>query len=292
VTGLSTPPPGGGGAGAPAETPAPAERPRARFDPDELAALESERDFLLRSISDLEAERAAGNLEPDRYERLRDDYTARAAAVLRAIEEGVDARPSPPPVSLRRKLVVGAGLVGFAVAAALLLAGALGQRLPGQTVTGNAQTVASDRRAALERQVRERPDDPAAHLALARFLRDSGQPAEAVKEFDATARLDPKNAEAQAYSGWVVYLAARSDPKVAGELTAAALRRLDAAVAADPNYPDAHFFRGMVLFRGKDDAAGAVPEFERFLALVPPGSPVAEQVKNVLDQAKKRASGG
>jgi cytochrome c-type biogenesis protein CcmH/NrfG len=152
--------------------------------------------------------------------------------------------------------------------------------------------VAADRRAALERQVRERPDDPAAHLALARFLRDSGQPAEAVKEFDATARLDPKNAEAQAYSGWVVYLAARSDPKVAGELTAAALCRLDAAVAADPNYPDAHFFRGMVLFRGKDDAAGAVPEFERFLALVPPGSPVAEQVKNVLDQAKKRASGG
>ncbi len=291
MTGLSTPPPGGGRTVAPTEAPAPAPRPRARFDPDELAALEAERDFLLRSISDLEAERAAGNLETDRYESLRDDYTARAAAVLRAIEEGVDARPSPPPVSLRRKLVVGAGLTGFAVVAAVLLAGALGQRLPGQTVTGNAQS-SSDRSAGLERQVRDHPGDPAAHLALARFLLNSGQPAEAVKEFDATARLDPKNAEAQAYSGWVVYLAGRSDPKVAAELTSAALRRLDTAVAADPNYPDAHFFRGMVLLRGKDDAAGAVPEFERFLALLGPGNPLADQVRPVLDEAKKRAAGG
>ena len=37
-----------------------------RFDPDALAALESERDFLLRSLTDLEEEREAGNLDDDR----------------------------------------------------------------------------------------------------------------------------------------------------------------------------------------------------------------------------------
>ncbi|MDQ1515519.1 MAG: hypothetical protein QOE80_1349, partial [Actinomycetota bacterium] len=62
------------------------------FDPDALASLESERDFLLRSIADLDQERAAGNLDEERYQSLKDDYTARAAAVLRSIEDGRDAR--------------------------------------------------------------------------------------------------------------------------------------------------------------------------------------------------------
>ena len=44
-------------------------------------ALEAERDFLLRSLDDLEAERAAGNVDDDTYRTLHDDYTARAAAV-------------------------------------------------------------------------------------------------------------------------------------------------------------------------------------------------------------------
>ncbi|MGH9041446.1 MAG: tetratricopeptide repeat protein [Acidimicrobiia bacterium] len=273
------------------------------FDPDELAALESERDFLLRSLDDLEAERAAGNLEDGRYQALRDDYTARAAAVLRSIEEGFDARPAPPPVSWRHRLVAVGAIVAFAGVAAVLLAGALGQRLPGESVTGNAQ---SDRREALEGQVRRHPDNAAAHLALARHLLDSGEAADAVAEFDAATRLDPDNPEAAAYAGWVVFLAARSqsgDPgaarppsgdvnqtgDVAAELTAAALKRLDQAVAADPDYPDAHFFRGMVLYRGMNDAAGAVPEFERYLALAPEG-PQSDQVRQLLDAARSQAA--
>ena len=57
-----------------------------RLDPDELAALEEQRDFLLRSITDLDQEHAAGDLEDGDYQSLKDDYTARAAEVLRAIE--------------------------------------------------------------------------------------------------------------------------------------------------------------------------------------------------------------
>ena len=259
-----------------------------RFDPDTLAALESERDFLLRSLDDLEAERAAGNLDADRYERLRDDYTARAAAVLRSIDEGIDARPAAPPLSLRRRLLVAGGVAAFAAVAGVVLAGALGQRLPGQTVTGNSQSTApAPDRAALERAVRERPDDAGALLALARFLLDAGEVAEAVKAFDTAARLNPADAEALAYSGWVVYLAGRSaEPAAAAELTDGALRRLDAAVAAQPDYPPAHFFRGVVLLRGKGDAAGAAAEFERYLALAPDG-PERQQVQALLDQARR-----
>ena len=269
---------------------------KARFDPDELADLESERDFLLRSIADLESECQAGNLDAERYQSLLDDYTARAAAVLRSIEEGVDAWPVPPPVPLRRKVWLGFGLLGFAAVAAVLLAGALGPRQPGQAATGNAQSAGSDRaasdsqrRTALQRQVATHPEDPAAHLAYARFLLDSGDVGDALQEFDTAAKLDPSNAQAHAYAGWIVFLAARgADPKAAASLNDGALRRLDAAVAAQPDYPAAHFFRGMVLLRGKNDAKGAVPEFERYLALAPSG-PEAPQVQQLLDLARQQS---
>ena len=267
-----------------------------RFDPDELASLESERDFLLRSLDDLEAERTAGNLEEDRYRSLKDEYTARAAAVLRSIADGVDARPAAPPLSWRRRLVVGLGIVAFATVAGVLLAGALGQRLPGGSVTGNDQ---SDRREALQAQVRRHPDSAAAHLAYARFLVEAGEAGDALAEYDDAARLDPENAEAPAYAGWLVFLAARQSgappsgeatgtSSDAADLIAAALARLDQAVVADPEFPDAHFFRGMVLLRGANNPASAVPEFERFLALAPDG-PQSDEVRGLLDAARAQA---
>ena len=43
-----------------------------------------QREFLLRSLEDLEREHDAGDLDDADYAALKDDYTARAAAVLRA----------------------------------------------------------------------------------------------------------------------------------------------------------------------------------------------------------------
>ena len=267
--------------------------PPTRFDPDAVASLESERDFLLRSIADLETEREAGNLDEARYRALKDDYTARAAAVLRSLEEGQDAAPAPAPVPRKRKLLTGGAILAFVIVAALALAAATGERREGQTVTGNAQSgdtpSGEARRAALERQVAEHPDDPAAHLILARHLLETGELTQAVKEYVATARLDPTNAEANAYAGWVTFLAAQSEnaePKTAADLTDRALTRLDAAVAAAPDYPDAHFFRGMVQFRGKNNPKAAVPDFERYLALVPTG-PLHDQVRQLLERARQ-----
>ena len=274
--------------------------PPTRFDPDALASLESERDFLLRSIADLENERDAGNLDEERYRALKDDYTARAAAVLRSIEEGRDALPAPAPVPRPRKLLTGGAILAFFVVAALALAAATGTRREGETATGNAQSAGAPstgpeadkaRRATLERQVTEHPDDPAAHLAYARYLVEVGDLPAAVREYVAAARLDPKNPEAHAYAGWVTFLAAQSpeaDPKTAAELTDRALLRLDSAVAAAADYPDAYFFRGMVQFRGKNNPRAAIPDFERYLTLVP-GGPLDEQVKQVLAQARRQA---
>jgi uncharacterized protein (TIGR02996 family) len=271
-----------------------------RFDPDRLASLESERDFLLRSIADLESERDAGNLDDERYRELKDDYTARAAAVLRSIEEGPAALPPRPPVPRRRKLLTGGGMLVFVLVASLALAAAVGNRRDGDTVTGNSQSGNSQsgdqagdaRRAALERQVRENPDDSTAHLVYANYLAEVGELPAAVKEYVAAAQIDPRNAEAQTGAGWLTFLAASqiTDPKTAAEVTDRALARLDAAVAAAPDKADAYFYRGMVHFRGKQNPKAAIPDLERYLALVPDGA-LNEQVKQVLEQARKQAGG-
>jgi tetratricopeptide (TPR) repeat protein len=213
-------------------------------------SLKAERDFLLRSLDDLDANRAAGDIDGQTYERLHADYTARAAAVIRALRDGVDARPAAAPVSRRRRLAVVGGLVVFAVLASVALAAALGAR---------------------------RGDDPQAHLVRARSLLNSNKLVPALKEYAATARLDPKNAEARAYAGWILFLEGFPDD---------ALKSLDAAVAADPTFADSHVFRGMVLFQAKNDPCHAVPELQQYLAAVKQTA-LRPRVEQVLATAVK-----
>ena len=269
----------------------------------DLEALQAERDFLFRSLDDLEVERADGNLDEERYRELHDDYTARAAAVIRALKDGADSRPPAPPTARRRRLIVGAAIAGFVLTAAGVMVLAVGDRGPGDSATGNQQTsetaggvsdeeaakqqaAAAEQIKALRQKVTDNPADAVAHRQLAQALLTSGNIADAVKEFDTAAQLDPADAESLAYGGWVVFLAARAaQPDAVDDLVNGAVRRLDAAVAANGDYPDARFFRGMVLLRGKNDPAAAVPEFERYLALVPDG-PQSEPVRRLLEQAK------
>ena len=105
-----------------------------------MSALHDERDFLLRSLDDLEAERAAGAIDDETYATLHADYTARAAAVLRAIERGEEevAVEGDSARAGRMKVGVWIGVVAFAVVAAVSLSFAMGARLPGQFVTGRA----------------------------------------------------------------------------------------------------------------------------------------------------------
>ena len=56
-------------------------------------ALESERDFLLRSLDDLESERDAGNIDDETYRTLHEDYTARAAIACSSVPSPVASAP-------------------------------------------------------------------------------------------------------------------------------------------------------------------------------------------------------
>lgn len=254
------------------------DRTGPRLPAGTLAALRAERDFLLRSLDDLDAEHAAGELTDRRWVELRDQYTVQAATVLRAIDRLEPASPAPaadtPVPRRRRRRLAGAALVAVALAVgAGLLANALGDRRPGQTITGNSELGASDLDR-LARAARQRPEHYETQIAYAIALMEAGEAVDALRAFDTAAQLDPDAAAPKAYGGWLVFLAGLTDE---------ALGRIDAAIAADPDYPDAHFFRGMVLLRGRDDRTAAVDEFRRFLDLAPPG-PERDQVEQLLAQ--------
>jgi tetratricopeptide (TPR) repeat protein len=117
-------------------------------------------------------------------------------------------------------------------------------------------------------------------VAEALSLETQGKAVDALKVYDDILGQDPGNVEALTYRGWLLKRAGLPDQ---------ALESLDRAVAADPTFPDAHFFRGMVLYQDKDDPAGAVTEFQAFLADNPPADYVA-QVQQVLAQAEAAAA--
>jgi tetratricopeptide (TPR) repeat protein len=230
------------------------------------ADLQEQRDFLIASLRDLERGREAGELAEADYVALKDDYTARAAAVLREMEQGrarPGARRAPaaaaaPATRGRRPLVVTAGVILAIVA---LTAGAVtafsGQRKAGAPLTGSL------------------PDSPAGRMSQALQLETDGKAADALKIYDDLLRTDPKNVQALAYRGWLLKRAGLPD---------LAMTALDQAVTIDPSYPDAHFFRGIVLYQDRSDPAGAVTEFRLFLSNNPPQEMVP-QVEDVLKRA-------
>ena len=211
--------------------------------------LEAERDFLLSSLRDLERELEAGDIDQRDYVALRDDYTARAAVTLRAIEHNESdlAAETPTRRSPRLVVFVTAGILALAVGAGVLVALSAGERVADQPLTGATLPTAP-------------PDD----LTRARQLFSERRYLDALKLYDKVLANDPDNVEALTYRGWLLFQAS------ADEFTDRALQSLDRAVLVDPQFPDAHFFRGYVLAHGKNDPAAAVPEYRAFLATNPP----------------------
>ena len=187
------------------------------MNPDQLAELEEERRFLLRSITDLDREHLYGDVDDNDYRTLRDGYTARAASVLRAIEDGHVEVSQPRP---RRPRVFIAWIVGtllVACVAGWLVARTSGQRLPGQVITGGLPG-----------------DEVAQKLAEARQLLGVN-PQQAIIRYQQVRELDPNNAEALTYMGWLIAQSGTSTAAAGAEF-------LRGAIKIDPTYADPHCF--------------------------------------------------
>ena len=163
--------------------------PRDGVDVDERARLEEERDFLLTSLRDLELEREAGDIDELDHARLRDDYTARAAAVLRALEDH-DVAPMVKVEEARKRrdprfvALVSAGVLAVAVLAGVLVARSAGERVAGLPLTGAVPSTA-----------------PLDDLTRARQLFSERNYLDALKLYDKVLKGEPDNVEALTYRG-------------------------------------------------------------------------------------------
>lgn len=219
--------------------------PRTHLDPASLEALEDQRDFLLQSLEDLERELAAGDVDAHDYLTLKDDYTARAAVVIRSIEAGrARASGSSRRRPLGRAVLTIAGVVAFAVLAGVLVTQAAGRRDASDTITGDIRQSATEK------------------LNEAGRLGSQGQFEEAIDLYDEVLAEQPANVEALTYKGWMQTLSGEQQQGLSTLITAA---------TTDRRYPDVHAFLAVVFFRSGlvDEAAR---ELERLDELDPPAS--------------------
>ena len=240
------------------------------------AELTEERAFLLQSIRDLDVEFAAGELDEADYRTLRDDYTARAAAVLRRIEGGDDAASAAPGVAPGD--VTGAAGVparrsrkAQAVVAALVLAAVSGGAGYVVATSSNERSTLDEASGGIVRGTTDR-------ITEAQLLAREGRILDAIKVYDAIIAEDPNNPVALAQKGWL--LSRVGEPNLVDR----GLASIDKAIEVEPTYADAYFFRGMILWRGKGQPAQAVETFQRGIENNPP-----PDVLSGLQEAKQLA---
>jgi tetratricopeptide (TPR) repeat protein len=173
--------------------------------------LEVERDFLLRSLQDLDEEHRSGDVSDEDYARLHDDYTARAAEVLRAIgatepdgsldeysatgtgggrNEAAGQR-TRKPITRNRALLIGGVLSLLAGIAVAIVLSNTSTRLPGETETGG---VSLSTQQTIQRE-----------LAQGETLEEEGQYSEALQVFQKVISQDPANGVALSEAGWLEF---------------------------------------------------------------------------------------
>jgi len=242
------------------------------MNPDDLARLEEERNFLLTSLRDVERERLAGDIDDEDYATLKSGYTQRAADVLKAIEAGQSTLNRRAPKSRAKAIVVSFAIVAFACLAGWMLAAQSGQRLPGQTSTGGIE------------------NSTASLLSQARAINFS-DPQKAIELYNDVVKLDPDNIEALTYRSWLIALIARDaadDIKIVA--LAAATQGLERAIQIDPEYPDAHCFLGIVRFRLAGDPVGAKEQLDICAASNPPAE-VMGFVTSIIEEVNAALAG-
>ena len=192
------------------------------------------------------------------YRTLRDDYTARAAAVIRVIDQQhAEDDPQPKPPRRWGRVLVTICAVGlFAVLVGGLVARESRSR-------GNATTATGDIRLTTGQL-----------LSDAQAAAAGGDFTKAIDLYSQVLDAQPTNAEGLTYRAWSTVQAGKDE--------AAAWKDLDAAIGFDPKYPDARVFRAVLFVQDKkyDEAAKELATFD---ALNPP-----QLMKDVVAQQHLR----
>ena len=261
--------------------------------PDDRAELLERKGQALGSLRELAFEHEAGHISDDDYADLRARYEGETAAVLEELDRLGPARIEPPPpapaAGVRRAGWRHPIAIGTAAAALLVFGIAIGAGLVRYTTPeppSAASMPGSRPLASLEaappsaggggapRAVT--PEMLQGMLQAARSSLFEGRYGEAIAAYQAVLKRDPKNVDAMTHLGLIVAIGGHAD---------SALETFDKALAIDPNYAPALLYRGQVLYESKQDAAGAIRSWEKFLSIAPPGED-RDRVTKMIAEAK------
>jgi tetratricopeptide (TPR) repeat protein len=174
-------------------------------------------------------------------------------------------------------ILIGVAVLGLSIP---LLARAVSNRTSGEPITGFAQGTSgsgTDSLALFEQRVAEHPRDLAARLDLADRYMAAGNTAAAAAQYLVSLQIDPRNAEAQAKLGFLLYQGGKAED---------GLRAVNTALAVDPSYPEALYYKGIILLRALDRPDEAGQAFQSYLDAAPFGARRSE-VQQLLREAER-----
>lgn len=199
--------------------------------------------YWVKAVRKTEADYATGSTNDDEYESLRSSQVHRLAELARAADQPAAKKKATTFKFKAPKKQQGVAWMGaaslFVIVGIVALALSTGDRSGNGNITG---ATAGNSNSLLARAAEQTSE---------------AKPADAIETYDQVLALDPTNATALSYKGWLIRLAGLPDQ---GEA------QIDAAIAADPTYPDARFFKGYILLRDRNDPAGAIEQLDVFLA--------------------------
>ena len=252
--------------------------------PDAREQLLERKAAALRALRELEFEHGAGHVSDADHAELRARHEAETAAILTELDRlgpGLAPRPEPgPPAAAARAgwrhplalaaggvaLVVfgvglGVGIVRFTEPDPMAGLPAAGSR-PLATLTP-APDAAAPPSAGDGAPLRAlSPEMLQGMLQAARSSLFEGRYQEAIAAYRAVLTREPDNVDAMTHLALIVAIGGHAEP---------ALETFERVLAIDPNYPPALLYRGQVLLEAKQDVAGDIRSWEKFMAVVPAG---------------------
>jgi cytochrome c-type biogenesis protein CcmH/NrfG/cytochrome c551/c552 len=194
--------------------------------------------------------------------------------------------PAPEPAARRPGVTVPPIVLALGAAIFLMLGFAGGYMVAvnvgpdrgAQAPAPEASAQINPELAMLGERLRQNPNDVQALLRLAHVHLEQGQNDAARAMYQKVLQMDARNAEAITHLGNVAAAEGRVDE---------ALRRYDEALAIDPKYMHALWDKAIALQDRKGNPQAAVPVWEAFLKVIPPGSADARNAQEMLAAARQ-----
>ena len=211
-----------------------------------------QKEFLLKSLQELDQELESGNLSSDDHDMLVRRYTRELADITES-EKAVSSGQPPKKGYRTKALLWSLGVVLLGVVAGITVSQTSGDRSEGESITGSI-------RKSVNTQISE----------AQMLLGNRDRWGEAIEIFDQVLEVQPSNVEAMTYRSWLNYQSgADADIQIAA---------WEEVLVLEPSYPDALVFISIALSNeGRYSQAATYLDELR-------SSPVREDILGIVQQ--------